>query len=224
METKSPPIKTFDSFAHDYDEYLDTISGIPWLGWENAAGESAIDIGCGSGHTAEFLSTIFNTVVGIDVSHELIEIARNKRNKANIDYIVSDFMEYEITDTFDFVYSHTMMHHIQDYRAGLERIKLFVKKGGRLVVVDNVSDTYPTPPRWAYTLPAKISFIPNVFTYGLRKACKLIKFWHNPKWLRHLASDRYLSRNQFHAMYEDVFPDCEIIDLGYANAMKWYNA
>lgn len=132
-------------------------------------------------------------------------------------------MTYEDYRKYDYVYSHTMMHHLENYEIGLERIKGFVKKGGKLVIVDNVSDTHVTPPRWAYTVPAKIEFIPNIFRIGIKKAWFLLRFWHNKEWLGHLAGDKYLSRMQFKEKYLRVFPGAEIVDLGFANAIKWIN-
>jgi SAM-dependent methyltransferase len=122
---------------------------------------------------------------------------------------------------FDLVYSHTMMHHLPDYRAGLEHVKGLVRPGGTVAVVDNVCDRYPTPPRSLYLLGAWLGFPRQVARLGLRDAWFEFRFWHSKPWLDHLASDRYLSRVQFREVYDEVFPGAEYTDLGFALAMRW---
>lgn len=214
---------TFDSFAEKYEQYVSNFLGDPWIGWDDLSGKSAIDIGCGAGHAAEILSEKYDKVIGVDLCSKLIELAKQKHNNSNIEYIAQDIMNFESEEKFDFVYSHTMMHHLEDYENGLLKIKSLVSKGGKLVIIDNVCDKYRTPPGWAYTIPAKIEFIPNIFKIGIKKAWFLLRFWHNKDWLHHLAGDKYLSTKEFKEMYTKIFPNSEIVDLGFANAVKWVN-
>ncbi|HPX25732.1 MAG TPA: class I SAM-dependent methyltransferase [Treponemataceae bacterium] len=211
----------FNSFAEKYEQFVSNSLGTPWFGWDDLSGKRAIDIGCGAGQAAKVLSEKFEKVIGLDLCAELIDLAKKKHSNPNITYIIEDFMKFESEENFDFVYSHTMMHHLENYEEGLLKMKSLVSKGGKLVIIDNVSDKYPTPPEWVYTLPAKIEFIPNIFKIGIKKAWFLFTFWHNKEWLNHLASDTYLSRKEFNELYTKVFPDSEIVDLGFANAVKW---
>lgn len=160
---------TFDSFAEKYEQYVSNFLGDPWIGWDDLSGKSAIDIGCGAGHAAEILSEKYDKVIGLDLCSKLIELAKQKHNNSNIEYIAQDIMNFETEEKFDFVYSHTMMHHLEDYENGLLKIKSLVSKGGKLVIIDNVCDKYRTPPGWAYTIPAKIEFIPNIFKIGIKR-------------------------------------------------------
>jgi SAM-dependent methyltransferase len=221
MKRKNVNPQRFDSFAAEYYEFVTGFFGDPWLGWDDLSGEYAIDVGCGAGQTTEVIARKFDRVIGLDLSKELLTIAKIKHARENIRYIVGDFMVYPIDGAYDYVYSHTMMHHVENYGEGLMRLKSLVKKGGKLLIIDNVSDKYRTPPAWAYTIPAIIGFIPNIFRHGLNRSLFLLRFWHNKRWLGHLASDTYLNREEFKEMYLEVFPDGEIVDLGFANALKW---
>jgi SAM-dependent methyltransferase len=136
-------------------------------------------------------------------------------------YLVKDLYDFTDEDGFDLVYSHTMLHHLEDYRAGLEHIKGLVRPGGTAALVDNVCDLYPTPPRQAYTWPALWNFPGQVRRVGLGDAWFQLRFWYSQPWLAHLLSDRYLSREQFRSLYASVFPGARFDDLGFALAMAW---
>lgn len=215
--------QSFDRFAVDYDRYVSLIPDqhTSWLSSLGVNGERALDAGCGSGIAAEVLAESFEYVVAVDLSRPLIEIAQSKRARPNIRYLVSDLFDLEDGDGFDLVYSHTMVHHLPDYRAGLEHLKRLARPGGTVALIDNVSDRYPTPPRWAYTWPARLTFPREVRRLGLKDAWFQLRFWHSRPWLDHLLSDRYLSREQFRAVYSDVFPGAQFDDLGFSLAMLW---
>lgn len=213
---------SFDRFATDYDRFvtLQPQQGLGWLGGLGVRGERAIDVGCGSGHAAERLADDFQHVLAVDLSAPMIAIARARRARPNVEYRVADAFEIG-DDGFDLVYSHTMMHHLPDYRAGLEQLKSLVRPGGTVALLDNVSDLYPTPPRWVYTAGAKRGFLPSVRRVGLRDAWFELRFWHSKPWLDHLLSDVYLSRVAFRELYDEVFPGARYDDLGFALAMSW---
>ncbi|MGW7022483.1 class I SAM-dependent methyltransferase [Streptomyces decoyicus] len=222
MKRSSDP-QSFDQFALDYDRFVSLLPGqnTSWLTRLGLKGKRAIDVGCGSGHAAEVLADSFDEVVGVDLSAPLIDIAKAKRSRPNVRYTVSDMFDLRDDAGYDLVYSHTMMHHIEDYQAGLEHLRDLVRPGGVVALIDNVSDRYPTPPREAYTTPAVLEFPKEVRRVGLRNAWFLLRFWHSKPWLDHLLSDRYLSRAQFRELYGSVFPGAHFDDLGFALAMSW---
>ncbi len=213
---------SFDRFAVEYDRFVSLQPGqhVEWVVGLGLRGGRALDVGCGSGHAAERLAERYDEVVGVDLSEPMIELARRKRARANVEYRVADV--FAVDDRgFDLVYSHTMMHHLPDYRAGLEQLKSLVRPGGSVAIVDNVCDLYPTPPRYLYVVGAWRGFPRQVARLGWRDAWFELRFWLSKPWLDHLASDRYLSRAQFRELYDDVFPGALYTDLGFALAMRW---
>ena len=213
---------SFDRFAAAYDRFVSLQPGqhVEWVAGLGLRGERALDVGCGSGHAAERLAAQYDQVLGVDLSEPMIELARTKRSKPNVEYRVDDVFAVD-DDGFDLVYSHTMMHHLPDYRAGLRHLKALVRPGGTVAVVDNVCDRYPTPPGWMYLLGAWLGFPRQIARLGLRDAWFEFRFWHSKPWLDHLRSDRYLSRSQFREVYDSVFPGAQYTDLGFALAMRW---
>ncbi len=211
----------FDSFADLYERWVTAQNWAPWLSGNTAGGDRALDAGCGAGHTAEWLAGKFREVVAFDLSSPLISLAEARHGKPNIRYAVADLFEFSDPSGFDLVWSHTMMHHLKDYSGGLARLRSLAKPGGRVVIIDNVYDGNRTPPRRAYTLPAKLRFLPDLSTKGLSRALLEYRFWHDERWLAHLASDRYLTRAEFRAAYGKEFPGTEFHDLGFAMVSDW---
>ena len=214
---------SFDRFARDYDRFVGLQPGqnTSWLAGLGLKGARALDAGCGSGYAVEFLSRDFDEVVGLDLSAPMLEIAKAKRSSPGVRYMLSDLFDLHDADGFDLVFSHTMMHHIADYRAGLEYLKSLVRPGGTVAVIDNVCDWCPTPPREVYTQGARRGFPSAVRRLGLRDAWFELRFWHSKPWLAHLLSDRYLTRDQFRELYGSVYPGARFDDLGFALAMSW---
>lgn len=213
---------SFDRFAAGYDRFISLQPGqnSEWVAGLGLRGGRALDAGCGSGHAAVRLAEQFDRVLGVDLSTPMIEIAQAKRARGNVEYRVADV--FAVAERgFDLVYSHTMMHHLPDYRAGLEHLKSLVRAGGTVAVVDNVCDWTPTPPRSVYLLGAWLGFPRQIGRLGIRDAWFEFRFWHSKPWLDHLASDRYLSRAQFRELYDDVFPGAQYTDIGWGLAMRW---
>jgi SAM-dependent methyltransferase len=215
--------QSFDRFALDYDRFVSLLPGqnTTWLASLGLKGSRALDAGCGSGHAVEMLADDFTEVVGLDLSASLLDIAKAKRARPNVRYLQNDLFDLDDEDGFDLVYSHTMLHHLKNYRAGLDHLKSLVRPGGTVAVIDNVCDLYPTPPREAYTWPAVRGFPRELRRLGPRDAWFQLRFWHSKPWLTHLLSDRYLSRDQFRALYASIFPGAQFDDLGFALAMSW---
>ncbi|MEU4206220.1 methyltransferase domain-containing protein, partial [Streptomyces sp. NPDC026294] len=129
--------QSFDRFALDYDRFVSLLPGqnTAWLLGLDLKGKRALDAGCGAGHAVEALADNFEEVVGLDLSAPLIEIARAKRARPNVRYAVEDLFGLKAEDDFDLVYSHTMLHHLEDYRAGLEHLKSLVRPGGTITLM-----------------------------------------------------------------------------------------
>ena len=71
----------------------------------NIKGKEVIDFGCGPGLYTSRLARKGASVTGIDFSESSINYARAaaKKEGLTIDYIVSDYLEYETTEKFDLI-------------------------------------------------------------------------------------------------------------------------
>lgn len=109
-----------------------------------SAGLNVLEVGCGTGEIALRARKQVGesgTVMGIDASPEMINVARNKAldQHLQIEYRVGIIEALPYPDnSFDVVFSSMMMHHLPSdvKRAGLQEIYRVLKPQGRLVVVD----------------------------------------------------------------------------------------
>lgn len=112
-------------------------------------GEQILDVGCGTGDLtmiAKQMAGTIGTVVGLDASPEMIEVARRKATRAHveIDYRVALIEAIPFPDaSFDVVLSSMMMHHLPTHlkTAGLAEIRRVLKANGRVVIVDMKGNT-----------------------------------------------------------------------------------
>jgi len=109
-----------------------------------AAGESVLDVGCGTGTLAIAAKRRVGEsgkVYGIDASPEMIARARKKARKAGVE-LAFDTAAIEAIPfpdaTFDVVLSTVMLHHLPDQarQEGIREIRRVLKPGGRLFAVD----------------------------------------------------------------------------------------
>src|SRR5690625_5726970 len=67
----------------------------------------ALDIGCGSGLLVEKLASYYAEVVGIDISDQMLEIAKYKRQRSNTVYLNMDAEHLNFKEKFDMIVSRT---------------------------------------------------------------------------------------------------------------------
>jgi arsenite methyltransferase len=115
---------------------------------ELKAGESVLDIGCGTGLLAEYIATLVGSggrVVGIDPLGLRIEIAQ-RRTRANLTFRTGntyDLSEFQPA-SFDVVCMNAVFHWLPEKREPLRQIIRILKQGGRLGISTGSKDN-PNP-------------------------------------------------------------------------------
>ena len=117
-------------------------------------------------------------------------------------------------------FSSTTLHHVLDLDTALLHLRSLLRPSGIAILVDNVASR-PTPPRWVHVLGALRDVPGDIARVGTRKAGWLLKFRTSRAWLKHLASDRYLTRQAFEHQYGAIFPEARFESLGYAHGLVW---
>jgi ubiquinone/menaquinone biosynthesis C-methylase UbiE len=101
--------------------------------------EDVLELGCGIGAVAAFLSETYSlNVCGSDCDHKQIQIAR-KRHPENdrLIFRVEDATRLSFHDgSFDLVVSQNVFHHLKNWQSGVREIARVLRPGGFLLWLD----------------------------------------------------------------------------------------
>jgi SAM-dependent methyltransferase len=139
-------------------------------------GVRALEIGCGTGLFTDAFAVTGATIVAVDISPELLEIAKQRGLPAEqVTFIAKPFEECAVDGPFDAVIGSSILHHLE-IGAALERIYQLLKPGGTLSFAE---PNYLNPqvflerklrflPMFAYTSPDETAFVRWSFAKKLR--------------------------------------------------------
>ena len=168
--------------------------------------EHALEIGCGTGAFARALAKRCGRVVALDLSAEMIRVARSRSGRfENLEFQLADAMTWSFPQShFDFVCSIATLHHLEQ-RELLLKIKDALKPGGVLVVLDLVQSD---------SLAERMC---DVVALGVSGSLRLI---HNGRlqprpevrraWEQHGKHDSYLTMGQVRALADEILPGSRI--------------
>jgi cyclopropane fatty-acyl-phospholipid synthase-like methyltransferase len=107
-------------------------------------GQVLIDVGAGAGAFAVCAAGHCEKVYAVDVSPEMLQLARQRASDAgveNIEFDCAGFLTYEHAGPpADVVVSHVALHHLPDAwkLVGLTRLAAMLRPGGKLHLMDVV--------------------------------------------------------------------------------------
>lgn len=120
----------FDVFRSDRNQLLPKIL----KKYTNPA-HTAIDFGCGVGRAFEFLSPSFRSILALDISDNLLDIARTT-GFTNITFKRHDLTKpLKATADFGFCCNVVMLPEVDKNRTMLRNIRNSIKAGGHVVMV-----------------------------------------------------------------------------------------
>jgi len=168
--------------------------------------ENALEIGCGTGAFARALAKRCKRVVALDLSSEMIRIARSRSSRFdNLDFHRADAMTWDFPQShFDFICSIATLHHLQQ-RELLMKIKHALRPGGVLVVVDLVQSDRLMERAF------------DVIGLGLSVSLRLIRNGRlkppaavRKAWEQHGKHDSYLTISQVRALADEILPGAHV--------------
>lgn len=97
--------------------------------------KNVLDIGCNSGYGTYILSKSCNKIVGVDVSKNAIDVAKQKYKKNNLNFQVIDGEKLPFGDNvFDIITSFQVLEHVADYDNYFKEILRVLKPRGVLLL------------------------------------------------------------------------------------------
>ena len=98
---------------------------------DTQAGERVLDLGCGTGQLSAQIAAAGAEVVGIDLSAEMIEAAREEF--PGLSFVVGDARDFSFAEPFDAVFSNAALHWVKPPEEALACIAACLGQGGRFV-------------------------------------------------------------------------------------------
>ncbi len=174
-----------------------------------ADAQTAIDVGCGNGRLARALAHRRISVLGIDASPGMIDLARVETDPSlGIEYRVADVMTDPISSgSFDVVTTISMVHHLP-LDLIIPRLVLLVAPGGTLLVQD-------------VTTRAGLRYFPsNVFAALISRTRRVIRGGDSRDvaslYEAHGTGEKYLTPSEAEREYRLLLPAARI-----ENHMEW---
>lgn len=98
-------------------------------------GKSVLDLGCGYGHNClDFVNKGAKSVVGVDISEKMLEIAKKEANNEKIQYYNISMMDINtLGKKFDVIYSSLAFHYIEDFKKFCKIMYSALNEGGYLL-------------------------------------------------------------------------------------------
>lgn len=136
-------------------------------------GKTILDLGCGYGNNCiDFIKKGALSVVGIDISHKMLEVARKENPNELVEYMLMDMNEIGIlTQKFDLVFSSLAFHYVKDFKKLLYDIRVLLNDGGILLY----SQEHP------YTTAPKVGPTWTKDEYGNKVHYNLSDYMHSGK-------------------------------------------
>ncbi|MGM0169161.1 hypothetical protein IGI39_003477 [Enterococcus sp. AZ135] len=138
-------------------------------------GKRVLDLGCGYGwHCLYAAEHGARSVLGVDLSEKMLEVARQKNTFDTITYLRDSIDEVNFDpDSFDIVISSLAIHYIADFEKLAKNIAEWLITGGQLIFsVEHPIFTAEGSQDWFYDEQGKIAHFPvdQYFYEGKRTA------------------------------------------------------
>jgi ubiquinone/menaquinone biosynthesis C-methylase UbiE len=155
-------IKFFSNYKHGYEVdvvespfyqilYRTTVDR--WLQGNLKKGASVVEVGCGSGHQTLHILRRGGDVVGVDLSEEMLRMARRKIQSESFvghaDFVIGTAENLPLCDaSFDAAVICGSLHHFSDPPAALLKLTKTLKTGGKIYLLE----PHKSPVRFIFDL------------------------------------------------------------------------
>lgn len=134
----------YNRFAYLYDELINDVDYEKWVDYYFKIFERyainpklGLDLGCGTGSMTTALARRSIEMTGVDLSEDMLMVAREKSEGMDILYLNQDMCEFELYGTVDFIISSLdCINYITDKRDLLKVMKLannYLNPGGLFI-------------------------------------------------------------------------------------------
>ncbi|KYO67006.1 class I SAM-dependent methyltransferase [Thermovenabulum gondwanense] len=108
-------------------------------------GAAVLDVGCGTGVLVPYINEKIGKsgrIVGLDIAEKMIQRAREKfseKDFPNVNFVVGDIMDYNFSDSFDFIICYSSFPHFPDKIQSIKKMASLLKPKGKLIICHSES-------------------------------------------------------------------------------------
>ncbi|MEO6436335.1 MAG: class I SAM-dependent methyltransferase [Tepidisphaeraceae bacterium] len=144
------------------------------------AGMRVVEIGCGTGLFTELLTRLGAHVTAVDLSPDLLNLARGRGlDPSTVTFVQGRFEECDLSGAFDAVVGSSVLHHLEVAPA-LCKARAVLRSGGTIAFAEPnmlnpqiaLQKNVPLLKRWAGDSPDETAF----FRCGLKRALEAAGF------------------------------------------------
>ena len=141
--------------------------------------DRVLDFACGTGITTVKLAKDVKEILAIDISKEMIGIAKNKidnENLNNVHFNVCDIMDDTIeNDSFDVMLAFNILYFLDNINDVFERINHILKKDGIFISATDCLGEKKSFLNTIQSILSKTGRIPSVKRYKMKKLIELFE-------------------------------------------------
>ena len=119
---------------HTHDVYLERVLNVFQI-----HPCKALELGCGSGYDAAFLSMLGFQTTAIDISENAIDRAKQIHYNSNVNFVVSDIVNDSIEGKFDLIFDRACLHNLDknnnQWMKIFHKLSLALNDGGKLIII-----------------------------------------------------------------------------------------
>lgn len=132
--------KAYSSWSEQYDTNENKTRDLEALALREMLNgksfENCLEIGCGTGKNTKFLIEICAHVTAVDLTEEMLNVAKAKIRNERVSFLQADIMQdwNFVSHTFELVVCSLVLEHIQDIYSIIKNISANLKDGGILYI------------------------------------------------------------------------------------------
>lgn len=138
-----------------------------------------LDYGCGTGIITNQIAPDVGSVTAVDISANMIAIARQKAaelNLSNVTYLDAEFTDERVqSGSYDVISTFNLLYFIEDLDGLLRKIHEMLPQGGYFLSVTDCLGEKPSPRSMVTALLVKLKILPFMRSFSTAQLVKTIE-------------------------------------------------